>query len=83
MAHQLGGFYNLPHGAYNAILLPHVQVFNSKKVGDRLQDVDKALGFETVISVIQELSSSIGILSGLKELGLDEKDLEILAENAL
>lgn len=29
MAHQLGGFYDLPHGVCNAVLLPHVQVFNS------------------------------------------------------
>ena len=28
MAHQLGGFYNLPHGVCNAILLPYVQEFN-------------------------------------------------------
>ena len=28
MAHQLGGFYNLPHGVCNAILLPHVEEFN-------------------------------------------------------
>ncbi|MGE4505576.1 MAG: iron-containing alcohol dehydrogenase, partial [Desulfovibrionaceae bacterium] len=28
MAHQLGGFYDLPHGECNAILLPHVEKFN-------------------------------------------------------
>uniref|UniRef100_A0A1I7Y1B1 Fe-ADH domain-containing protein n=1 Tax=Steinernema glaseri TaxID=37863 RepID=A0A1I7Y1B1_9BILA len=28
MAHQLGGFYDLPHGVCNALLLPHVQAFN-------------------------------------------------------
>lgn len=28
MAHQLGGFYNLPHGVCNAILLPYVEEFN-------------------------------------------------------
>ena len=28
MAHQLGGYYNLPHGVCNAILLPYVQEFN-------------------------------------------------------
>lgn len=33
MAHQLGGFYNLPHGVCNAVLLPHVQVFNSRSGG--------------------------------------------------
>lgn len=29
MAHQLGGFYDLPHGVCNAVLLPHVQAFNA------------------------------------------------------
>jgi len=28
MAHQLGGFYNLPHGVCNAILLPYVEMYN-------------------------------------------------------
>lgn len=30
MAHQLGGFYYLPHGVCNAILLPHVIRYNSQ-----------------------------------------------------
>ena len=29
MAHQLGGYYNLPHGVCNAILLPYVMSFNA------------------------------------------------------
>lgn len=28
MAHQLGGYYNLPHGVCNTILLPYVEEFN-------------------------------------------------------
>ena len=28
MAHQLGGFYDMPHGIANAILLPYVEKFN-------------------------------------------------------
>lgn len=30
MAHQLGGFYDLPHGVCNAVLLPAVQEYNAK-----------------------------------------------------
>ncbi len=30
IAHQLGGFYDLPHGVCNAILLPHVQDYNAQ-----------------------------------------------------
>lgn len=44
MAHQLGGFYDLPHGVCNAVLLPHVQVFNSKVAAARLRDCASAMG---------------------------------------
>ena len=83
MAHQLGGFYDLPHGVCNAILLPHVQRFNSQKVAAKLQDVAKAMGADDAILAIQDLSASIGIPGGLRELGVNERDFEVLAENAL
>src|SRR5574343_147843 len=43
MAHQLGGFYNLPHGVCNAVLLPHVSSFNAAVSGARLTDVAAAM----------------------------------------
>ncbi|MCB5943084.1 iron-containing alcohol dehydrogenase, partial [bacterium 210820-DFI.6.52] len=47
IAHQLGGFYDLPHGVCNAILLPEVQVFNSTVCSTKLKDVAKFMGVET------------------------------------
>ena len=44
MAHQLGGFYNLPHGVCNAILLPHVEEFNLIGNANRFRDIAKATG---------------------------------------
>lgn len=44
MAHQLGGFYNLPHGVCNAILLPHVEEFNLIGNANRFRDIAKAMG---------------------------------------
>ncbi|MDR0219744.1 MAG: iron-containing alcohol dehydrogenase, partial [Enterobacteriaceae bacterium] len=44
MAHQLGGFYNLPHGVCNAVLLPHVQRFNAKVAAPRLKEIAAAMG---------------------------------------
>jgi alcohol dehydrogenase len=38
---SLGGFYDLPHGVCNAVLLPHVQVFNSKVAAARCVTVQK------------------------------------------
>lgn len=94
MAHQLGGFYDLPHGVCNAILLPHVQNYNARVCPERLADVAKALGADIVgmsaeegaaraVELIKELSARISIPAGLKELGVREEDFPILTENAL
>ncbi len=94
MAHQLGGFYDLPHGVCNAILLPHVERFNSIACPEKFVDIAKAMGEKTegtsvteavekAIRAIEKLSKDVGIPSGLKELGVKEKDLPTLAENAL
>ena len=93
MAHQLGGFYNLPHGVCNAILLPAVEQFNLIACPQRFADIAVALGEDiTGLSVteaaqksidrIKALSASIGIPANLTELGVKEADLKIMAENA-
>jgi alcohol dehydrogenase len=93
MAHQLGGFYDLPHGVCNAILLPHVSRFNLIAKMSRFADIAVAMGenidglsirdaADVAIAAIQTLSADIGIPSGLAALGVKEKDLQIMAENA-
>lgn len=94
MAHQLGGFYDLPHGVCNAILLPHVQRYNAQVCPERLRDVAKAMGVnvedmtaeqgaEAAIDAIIALAKDVGIPAGIKELGADAKDIPTLADNAL
>jgi len=95
MAHQLGGFYDLPHGVCNAILLPAVQDYNAKVVPHRFVAIAKAMGqhvdglctteaSKKAIAAIRALSADIGIPAGLKELkGFNEKDIPTLATNAL
>ncbi|MCW8334150.1 L-threonine dehydrogenase [Vibrio paucivorans] len=94
MAHQLGGFYDLPHGVCNAVLLPHVQRYNAQVCPERLRDVAKAMGVdvenmnaeqgaEAALEAIMQLSKDVGIPAGLKELGAKAEDISILADNAL
>lgn len=94
MAHQLGGFYDLPHGVCNAILLPHVEKYNAQVSAARLKDIASAMGVDILgmndvdgadaaIGAIKVLSKSVNIPSGLKELGVKEEDLGTLATNAL
>jgi alcohol dehydrogenase len=93
MAHQLGGFYNLPHGVCNAILLPAVSQFNLIACPQRFADIAVALGenvaglsvteaADKAIAAIRKLSASIGIPTGLKALNVKEQDLKVMAENA-
>ncbi|AGK48482.1 iron-containing alcohol dehydrogenase family protein [Burkholderia thailandensis MSMB121] len=93
MAHQLGGFYNLPHGVCNAILLPHVSEFNLIAAPERFATVASLLsvntaGLSTVdaaraaIAAIRGLSASIGIPAGLVALGVKAEDHEVMASNA-
>ena len=94
MAHQLGGFYNLPHGVCNAILLPYVSRFNLIGNVDRFVDIAEAMGEEVkglsareaaekALTAISTLSKDINIPSGLTELGVKEEDLKTMGINAM
>lgn len=94
MAHQLGGYYDLPHGVCNAILLPHVQRYNMIAKVERFVDIAVAMGevveglsardaAEKALSAIKTLSTDVGIPSGLAELGVKVEDLKIMADNAM
>lgn len=94
MAHQLGGFYGLPHGVCNAVLLPHVQEYNLPKCAARLKDIAKAMnigvssmndeeGAKACIAAIRSLSKDINIPANLTELKVQEKDIPTLTANAL
>jgi len=94
MAHQLGGFYDLPHGVCNAVLLPHVQAFNVQSSAERLKDVAHLMGVDVTdmndidgaqaaINAIKQLSNDVDIPSGLTALGAKKEDFDVLAENAL
>ncbi|MGL5389608.1 MAG: L-threonine dehydrogenase [Serratia sp. (in: enterobacteria)] len=94
MAHQLGGFYNLPHGVCNAVLLPHVQEFNAQVAAGRLKDIAAAMGVNIAglndeqgaaacIAAIRQLAKDVGIPAGLRDLQVKEEDFATLATNAL
>ena len=94
MAHQLGGFYDLPHGVCNAVLLPHVQTFHASVSAVRLTDVARALGADVrgqspeegaqaAIAAIRTLAKDVEIPAGLRDLGAKLDDIPILATNAL
>lgn len=94
MAHQLGGLYDLPHGVCNAMLLPIVEEENAKHAPEKFRVIAKTIGYNVVdktdkecvdyvIGRIKALSEEVGIPKSLKDVGVNNPDFELLAENAM
>lgn len=93
MAHQLGGFYNTPHGVANAILLTHVMKFNLPSCKERYADIARALKINTAhmtpdqaanaaITYIEQLAERIHIPK-LSETAFKPSDVLTLSLHAL
>lgn len=72
IAHTYGGFYNVPHGYANAIIMPHVLTFYGKRVHHKLTIIydhiclgdptlSKAQKSTKVIEWIESLNQKMGI----------------------
>lgn len=89
MAHALGGFYDLPHGQCNAILLPHVIEYNYPAAEDQYNKACRILApdgkenKDTLVNSVKELMYSVGVTNTLSMLGVKPADLAALAELAL
>ncbi len=94
MAHQLGGYYNLPHGVCNAILLPYVEEFNLIGNVDRFGVIARTMNINTdgmspfeageaCVHGIRQFGLYLGIPKNLRALGVKPEDFEIMAENAM
>lgn len=93
MAHPLGGFFDVPHGVANAILLPIVMEYNSlvekgryKKIYECLTPGTKIPGDFTpdlLIKELKHLTASVGIPKNLTEVGVTEDKIPAMAEDAM
>ena len=95
MAHQLGGFYNTPHGVANAILLTHVMKYNLPSCKERYADIARALKIDTshmtpdqaanaAIDYIEKLAERIRIhIPNLSQTAFKPSDVLTLSLHAL
>lgn len=95
MAHPLSAVYDIPHGKACAMLFCAVLKFNAPATGERYREVARAMGVEGVdsmskeeyqkacIDAIQKLSDDVGIPRKLSDSGVQEKDIDFLAESAM
>lgn len=86
LCHTLGGTYNLPHAETHTVVLPHALAFNLPQVPLAAQRIARALGLPhagLAAAGLYDLARSLGTPLGLRELGLQERDLDRVCELAL
>jgi 4-hydroxybutyrate dehydrogenase len=91
LSHSLGGINpRLHHGTLNAIFLPAVIAFNSEaqsvKDEDKLARLAQAMQLESgdqIGTAIRDMSSKLGLPSGLAELGVTHDLFERIISGAL
>ncbi|MGM9709009.1 MAG: lactaldehyde reductase [Prevotella sp.] len=94
MAHPLSALHDVPHGVACAMLLPTVMRFNAPAALPKYVDIAKAVGVykegmtpeeaaDAACTEIENLSKLVGIPAHLTELGITEKDIDALADQAI
>lgn len=92
IAHTLGGFYSIPHGLANAVILPYILEYYGKSVYRKLSELADLIGISDeneseqekaikFIETIKQLNKKLQIPSKIK--GIKEEDIPIMVERAM
>lgn len=92
MSHPVSGYYGVPHGVANAVLLPLVMEFNLMGNSRRFADVARAMGEDTqglreteaarlAVKAVRGLSNDVGIPESFKPFGVTEEHLDAMIED--
>ncbi|MTD37520.1 lactaldehyde reductase [Erwinia sp. CPCC 100877] len=94
MAHPLSAWYDVPHGVACASLLPTVMDYNKEFTGDKYRQVAISMGVEkademsleqvrkAAVEAVRRLGIDVGIPQNISSLGVREKDIAAIAEDA-
>lgn len=92
IAHTLGGFYHIPHGLANAVIMPYILRFYGATIHKPLAELAEAAHIgtaqmsikeraEAFISAIEQLNHRLAIPTTLE--GIQDNDIEVLVQRAL
>ena len=82
LCHTLGGSFDLPHAETHAIVLPHSAAYNAAAAADALQPAADLFG-GSVGGGLYDFAASLGAPLALRDLGLQEADLDRAADLAV
>ncbi len=94
LAYPIGGIFHVPHGLSNALVLPHVMRFNASACDDsyatlaldvfpELVSVPASKRSAEFIRRLEDLSRDLGLEQTLREVGIAEADLPVMASEAM
>jgi len=87
LAHPLSSEHGLHHGLANALCLPAVLDFNEQAALERVVHVGLLLGGEAAegacSQAVRRLRAELGLPSGLRAVGVEDRDLASLADKAI
>ena len=94
MAHHVGGIFDVPHGEANSITLPHTMRYNAEACAGRLAMIADAMGIDisgmtdddaafAAADRVENLSRTLGLPARLRDVGVPEEGLELIASATL
>jgi len=91
IAEAMGGIYDAPHGACNAVALPEMMAWNREACPERYARIASAMGIgatgpdrgaAAAVEAVRGLAKEVG-LPGVRELGLRREDFDELARRSV
>jgi alcohol dehydrogenase len=86
LSHPVGALHDTHHGLTNAVIMPYVLVFNRPAIEQRIARLAAYLGlrptFAAFLAWVLELRRELGVPHTLRDLGVDERNLERMSEMA-
>ncbi|GIT90524.1 maleylacetate reductase [Jannaschia pagri] len=82
LCHTLGGSLNLPHAETHAIVLPHATAFNQPAAAEELAPLADLFGASDLARALWDFAKSLDAPTALKDLGVEEADLDRVADLA-
>jgi maleylacetate reductase len=82
LCHALGGTLDLPHAQTHTVVLPHALAYNQGSAPEARAALSGVLGSDDPASALWQLADDLGAPRSLRELGMAESDIAVIAKQA-
>lgn len=83
LCHVLGGNHGIPHGESNSVVLPYAVAYNETAAPKAMEKIMNAMNSKSASGGIYNFATQINVPKSLKELGMNEADLDAAAKETV